>query len=646
MKLTEIKIENFRSFKNETICFDDYTCFVGPNGSGKSVILMALNIFFQENASTITDVRTLSEEDFHHKNTSKPIKITVTFEDLSEAAQKEFKLYYRQGKLVVFAQAEWEEATKSAVVKHFGTRLVMKEFSNFFKADKEGKKVSELRQIYQKIKSEFPKLPNVSTKAAMTDALREYEEKNPDKCVFIDELNQFYGFTKGDYHLEKYIQWVYVPAVKDASTEQDEGRNTALGRLLARTVRTKLDFSSEINKLKEEIGEKYVGILAKQADALRALELSMEKRLQDYVDARVRLKLKWHYDAKTSISLHDPTARALIGDGDFIGEVARAGHGVQRAFLVTILHELAGNEEKDGPRLLLGIEEPELYQHPPQAQHLAEVLERLAIPENNAQIIITTHSPYFVSSKGFENIRMVRKIHNHRHTKVNQMTYEKLQKRLNLVLSDQSRSINNLMARIGQIMQPSQNELFFTSVGILVEGQEDVAFISTQFGLSDQLSNFRRLGCHFVVAGGKTNMSRLAAIALELQIPFYAVFDADGNCNEQDREKNKRDNICLMQLCSVQSNEPFPTTTLWAENMTVWPTKISDVIRGDFGDNTWSEAQNRSREIHDLNEGIRSKNPMLIAYTLADLHSRSKQSKSLIKLCGAILRYAEKAQIG
>jgi len=49
MKLTELKIENFRSFKNETIHLDDYTCLVGPNGTGKSAVLMALNVFFRNN---------------------------------------------------------------------------------------------------------------------------------------------------------------------------------------------------------------------------------------------------------------------------------------------------------------------------------------------------------------------------------------------------------------------------------------------------------------------------------------------------------------------------------------------------------------------------------------------------------------------
>ena len=45
MKLTTLRIENFRSFKDETIHFDDYTCLVGPNGAGKSTVLTALSLY-------------------------------------------------------------------------------------------------------------------------------------------------------------------------------------------------------------------------------------------------------------------------------------------------------------------------------------------------------------------------------------------------------------------------------------------------------------------------------------------------------------------------------------------------------------------------------------------------------------------------
>jgi len=86
MKITSVHIRNFRSFNEEIVPFNDYTCLIGPNGSGKSTILCALNVFFRETENMATDLGQLDREDFHQKRVTEPIEITVTFEDLSPAA--------------------------------------------------------------------------------------------------------------------------------------------------------------------------------------------------------------------------------------------------------------------------------------------------------------------------------------------------------------------------------------------------------------------------------------------------------------------------------------------------------------------------------------------------------------------------------
>ncbi|MBN1362977.1 MAG: AAA family ATPase [Sedimentisphaerales bacterium] len=658
MRLKHIRIENFRSFKDEPIEFDDYTCLVGPNGAGKSVVLMALNVFFQENASAPTDVRVLSEEDFHHKNKTSPIRITVTFEDLSEAAQKEFQLYYRQHKLVIIAEAKWDDSSGGAPVKHYGLRDVMQELSPYFEAEKEGTLVPELRDIYNSLRSQFDELPAETTKAAMTQALRDYEEKHPEKCTLTPESNQFFGFTRGAYHLANYIQWVYVPAVKDASTEQEEGTKTALGQLLARTVRTKLDFTDAIQMLKQDVEERYATLLEEKEEALKGLELSMLKRLQDYVNQRARLQLKWHFDAKTSITIRDPLARADIGDADFIGEVARSGHGLQRGFLLAILHEMAGNETQNGPRLLLGFEEPELYQHPPQAQHLSDVLQKLACTEGNAQIIVTTHSPYFVTAREFEGIRLFHKCPKGHCSKVAATTYKEVEKRLSDAMEEAPISPTSLMACVNQIMHPSQRELFFSPVPILVEGPEDVAYISAHLRLSEKWDAFRAFGCHFVVSGGKDNMGRFAAMAADLGIPAFVIFDSDnvglrakvestvddpGKHREAKAnfDRNSKTNLCLLRLSAVAEPEPTSEETLWGQRAVMWGENIRSAVVADFGEQIWNEADSVVRNEHQLMDRVRQKNAMLIAATLEKLWSASKQSASLLKLCALMLQYAE-----
>src|SRR5271169_4493989 len=101
MKLTKLRIENFRCFRDQTISFEDYTCLVGPGGSGKSTILTALRVFFRDTAGSPTDLLTLQEEDFHKRDTSKDIILTATFSELEQEAQDDFRHYFRQGQLVI-----------------------------------------------------------------------------------------------------------------------------------------------------------------------------------------------------------------------------------------------------------------------------------------------------------------------------------------------------------------------------------------------------------------------------------------------------------------------------------------------------------------------------------------------------------------
>jgi energy-coupling factor transporter ATP-binding protein EcfA2 len=676
MKLKEIKIQNFRSFKDETITFDDYTCLVGPNGSGKSGVLMALNVFFRNNDSTVTDVLNLTKEDFHHENVQNPVRITLTFEDLpseddslvSKEAKELIKLYARQDKLVLFAQAEWNPTTESAPVKQYGSRLVMKELKPYFRAKETGAKVPALREIYNKLRAKFPELPGATTGTAMYDNLQEYENKRPDECSMEDGECECYGFTGGLYRLADLIQWVYVPAVKDASSEQEEGSKTALGQLLQRTVRAKIDFKDELAALEEEAEAKYETILEGKKDALKDLGLAIQKSLRDWTNPRAAFELEWQGDFAKA---RPPIAKARIGEDAFIGEIARLGHGMQRGFLVAILKELVNNEQKGGPKLLLGFEEPELYQHPPQAQHIQGVLERLTKPENNSQVIVTSHSPYFVSSKGFKNIRLFRKCGKKPYSVVKVADYTKIEKRIAGAFGRKIQPPTNLMATVGQIMHTSQKEMFFSPVIVLVEGEEDVAFIATHLNLTGEWKTFRHNECHFVIAGGKNNMPRLLAIAQEFEIPTFIVCDSDIEKsikrierakNLPEDEPNKKDKIqsskgelenqkeinkAIASLCCLELDDPSKCETIRGENIVMWKDSIGAEIVSSFRETEWQETQNAVIEKYGF-KWVRKKkkNCMVIAATLEELSKKGKQSPVLKALCGRISQYAQKVGVG
>lgn len=219
MKIQSLTIKNFRVFKNETIYFDDYTCFVGPNGVGKSTIINALKIFFKDSESFAGNVNFLSKQDFYHQNISDPIEITITFHDLNEQAKNDLSDYYRNNVLIVSAIAEYDENVNGAKVIQYGQRLVFEPFIRFFEAEKEGQKEAELKDIYKSIRKEFPDLPEKGRKSQMISFLREYENNHPAFLKPARSTDQFYGFTAGRNRLDRHIQWVHVPAVKDISQE-------------------------------------------------------------------------------------------------------------------------------------------------------------------------------------------------------------------------------------------------------------------------------------------------------------------------------------------------------------------------------------------------------------------------------------------
>lgn len=399
MKIKSVRIQNFRSFEDQTIEFDDYTCLVGANGSGKSTVLHALNVFFREMQTPGLQSTFLSEEDFHHKNTNAPIVITVTFTDPNEEAQRDFTHYFRLGQLLVSAVAQFDTNTRTAEVKQFGQRLAMTAFAPFFKAEGDKKKVGELRTIYEEIRKTYSELGPSGTREAMIESLRSYETDHPKACEAIPSEDQFYGVSKGTNLLEKYIQWVFVPAVKDASTEQIEARNSALGKLLARTVRAKIKFDEAIKDIRSETQKKYEDVLNKSQDALREISATLKSRLTDWAHPDATLRLEWRQDPEKSVRIEEPFAQIIAGEGGFEGELTRFGHGLQRSYLLALLQELSGSDVAGGPRLILACEEPELYQHPPQGRHLYNVLLKLS--KGNSQIIVCTHSPYFVSGEEF-----------------------------------------------------------------------------------------------------------------------------------------------------------------------------------------------------------------------------------------------------
>jgi predicted ATP-dependent endonuclease of OLD family len=89
MKLTQVRIQNFRSLREVTLQIGDMHALVGANNAGKSAVLRALDFLF--NPST----KSLNEESFWNKDTTLEIRVEAVFTDLTEKEKEALAGYLK-----------------------------------------------------------------------------------------------------------------------------------------------------------------------------------------------------------------------------------------------------------------------------------------------------------------------------------------------------------------------------------------------------------------------------------------------------------------------------------------------------------------------------------------------------------------------
>ena len=219
------------------------------------------------------------------------------------------------------------------------------------------------------------------------------------------------------------------------------------------------------------------------------------------------------------------TFDVAVLDGTTETAVERQGHGFQRTLLISALQMLAqsGAASAEGV-ICLAIEEPELFQHPIQAQTFAKVLRSLAEDAaKRIQVTYATHSPYFIETRHFDQVRrLARSSDETPVVTVHFATVTDVKARLNGVW-DAAKVGNQLDAFVA-------NELsiaLFAHRALLVEGTTES---SVFYGIGDKtsLGSLEAAGVSVVPVGGKLMIPLAHAILSSIGIPVYALFDADG----------------------------------------------------------------------------------------------------------------------
>jgi putative ATP-dependent endonuclease of OLD family len=367
MRIDSVAVKNLRCIKDSVANLDAYTCLVGPNGARKSTLLYALNIFFRHVEDAITDVTSLTAEDFYLHDTSKPIEITVTFTDLSKEAEEDFKGYARQGKLIISVIATFDSKSNRAEVKQFGQRLGMAVFKPFFRAHGDGQPVGDLKAIFEGLEQDIPDLAakmSKKTKDAMYQTLREFEAARAVNVKLFQAKTNFMVLAKEQIDWKSTsngfsFQPSRMQVMSSRRPRPGPSASSWRGRSAQRSISPK-----PMETLVAEARQRYQKMLDDNEPALKGVSEALQKRLAEWAHPAATLRVAWQQDSLKAVKVDQPLAGVIAGESGYEGSLVRFGHGFQRSYLLALLQELASGDNKTAPTLILGCEEPELYQHP------------------------------------------------------------------------------------------------------------------------------------------------------------------------------------------------------------------------------------------------------------------------------------------
>ena len=385
MQIKEVHVKNFRSILDESLPCDSLTALVGRNGSGKSSFLNAIDFFYNPSARITT-------EDYYSEDTNQTIEIAVTFTSLSFDEKDFFSAYIDKDTLTVVRVFSETLGKKSGT--YFGVRLQNPDFVCIRNA---GGKM-DIRRKYHEVRSipKYSSLPSVNSADAAHGALAAWENQNPEQCSPLRDDGQFFGFAQvAQGYLGRYTRLIHIPAVRDAQEDATDNRGSPVTEIMDLVVRNALANREDLAEFKQSTQDRYREIMdPKELTELKDLERGLSDTLQFYVpDASVLLR--WFEFADISIPM--PQTQVKLREDGYESTVERTGHGLQRAFILTMLQHLVaargaevapedpnsvGEDSPDTgiprlPNLVLAIEEPELYQHPSRQRHLASVLLKL-----------------------------------------------------------------------------------------------------------------------------------------------------------------------------------------------------------------------------------------------------------------------------
>lgn len=233
------------------------------------------------------------------------------------------------------------------------------------------------------------------------------------------------------------------------------------------------------------------------------------------------------------LSAYDPnnyfkSLRITAKEGDQVRSFEEFGTGEQQVLLMAFVKAYA--EVFKGDNFVLGIEEPEAHLHPLAQRWLAKNIQKLC--ESGIQVIVTTHSPEFLSVSNLEGLVRVYKENGLTHV-VQHTTKTFAEHCIKLGANASKTTPESVIPFYEANTFYSQVSGFFSKVVLLVEGPSEK--LSLPIFLRAGGFDPDKYGVEIIECGGKSQIARNYRLFTAYKYCVYCLFDADSSNAEKKR---------------------------------------------------------------------------------------------------------------
>ena len=325
--------------------------------------------------------------------------IQITFENITDNDRKNFDInsnFIMDDKQMVMKRNFILKDDKISKSEFLIQKKQNKDFDAFRNASGNNNKIE-----YNKLKNgDYPTLEKYTKVSDAEKSLDEYEDENK-----FDNIK--YQFTDCDFNIKKLITLTYVEANNPAIV----GNKTTEYSDLLNVDTLILDY------WKNTHNERYDKLMKKITDGANEMfdQTKYGSNLQEDIN-KYLTELAPNYKLMINFTDSDqeikpPKSNITINENNKQIPLSNVGQGLQRSFIISTIRTLNESYKQDHDNSastikIIMIDEPELFQHPNQQKHFWDVLRNFA---DHAQIIFSTHSPYFISLKHFNAIHQISK---------------------------------------------------------------------------------------------------------------------------------------------------------------------------------------------------------------------------------------------